>query len=113
MIAAIKIAITEIEGVLRSAYANASVPKPKIRHLLDFAIESAVSKSGAGDTLLLPEASALYLDGYTFVQFDPASGTTHAGSRHAVGHGAADATSFTKARALQVLLTLDQLAFYT
>lgn len=112
-IASIKIAITEIEGVLRSAYTNASVPKAKIRHLLDFAIESAVSKSGAGDTLLLPEAFARYLDGYTFAQFDPAGGTTHAGSRHAVGHGAADATSFTKARALQVLLTLDQLAFYT
>jgi hypothetical protein len=112
-IAAIKIAITEIEGVLRSAYANASVQKPKIRHLLDFAIESAVNKSGAGDTLLLPEAFARYLDGYTFARFDPARGTTHAGSRHAVGHGAADVTSFTKARALQVLLTLDQLAFYT
>jgi len=112
-IAAIKIAITEIEGVLRSAYANAAVPKPRIHHLLDFAIESAVSKSGAGDTLLLPEAFARYLGAYTFAQFDPASGTSHAGSRHAVGHGAADPTSFTKAKALQVLLTLDQLAFYT
>jgi hypothetical protein len=36
-----------------------------------------------------------------------------AGSRHAVGHGAAAADSYTDARALQALLTIDQLAFYT
>jgi hypothetical protein len=34
-------------------------------------------------------------------------------ARHAVGHGAALAESYTLVRALQALLTLDQLAFYT
>jgi hypothetical protein len=36
-----------------------------------------------------------------------------ASSRHAVGHGAATQESYTMTRALQVILTLDQRAFYT
>jgi len=36
-----------------------------------------------------------------------------AGSRHAVGHGAAAQESYTMPRALLAILTLDQLAFYT
>jgi hypothetical protein len=112
-IASIKIALTEIEGVLRAGYAHTGTPRPRLRNLLKFAIDSAVAKSGAGDTLLLPEAFARYLEGYTFAQFDPSAGPGHAGSRHAVGHGVADADSFTMAKALQGLLTLDQLAFYT
>lgn len=33
-------------------------------------------------------------------------------SRHSVGHGAAAATAYTMERALQALLTLDQVSFY-
>lgn len=112
-IAAIKIAITEIEGILRAAYPSTRKPRPKLGDLLDFAIESAAQKAGGIDTLLLPEAFAQYLRSYTFARFDPANSLGNAGSRHAVGHGAAEADSYTQVRALQVLLTLDQLAFYT
>jgi hypothetical protein len=113
-IASIKIAITEIEGVLR---AEAPAPSPagrlSMKNLLKHAIDSAIKRSGGPDTLLLPEAFALYLREYTFAQFDPSQGMGQAGSRHAVGHGAAAADSYTDARALQALLTIDQLAFYT
>jgi hypothetical protein len=86
--------------------------RAKLKQLLEFARASAERKSGAPDTLLFPAAFAKYLEQYTFANFDPSAGTGDAGSRHAVGHGAALAKSYTKARALQALLTLDQFAFY-
>jgi hypothetical protein len=61
----------------------------------------------------LPAAFARYLAAYTFANFDPTGPLGTAGSRHAIGHGAEDAGSYTQARALQALLTLDQIAFYT
>ena len=76
-------------------------------------MSSGELKAGRPDTLLLAEAFADYLKSHTFADFDPAVNTGHAGSRHAVGHGAASAESYTMVRALQALLTLDQLAFYT
>jgi len=111
-ISAIKIGITEIEGVLRAAYPPTPGTRPNIRDFLKDAVDSAIRKSGAPDTLLLPEAFSLYLKDYTFAQFDPSQGTGKAKSRHAVSHGAAAAESYTMARALQILLTIDQLAFY-
>ena len=50
---------------------------------------------------------------YTFANYDPDNHAGDAGSRHAVGHGAANSESYTMIKALQVILTLDQLAFYT
>ena len=49
----------------------------------------------------------------TFANFDPIAQTGTAASRHAVGHGAASQDSYTMSCALQAILTLDQLAFYT
>tara|TARA_R110002124_G_C8967758_1_gene514707 strand:+ start:3700 stop:4875 length:1176 start_codon:yes stop_codon:yes gene_type:complete len=112
-IATIKIALTEIEGVLRAAYPITAKPRPRIADLLEYAIDTATQKAGGVDTLLLPEAFAQYLNGYTFAHFNPAVSQGTAGSRHAVGHGAAETDSYTQVRALQVLLTLDQLAFCT
>jgi len=43
--------------------------------------------------------------------FDPTAGPGATVSRHAVGHGAAEAAAYTQTRALQALLTLDQIAF--
>jgi hypothetical protein len=112
-IAAIKIAVTEIEGVLLAAYRAEHGRGARIKKLLQFAAESAERKAGSSHTLLFPRVFAEYLSKYTFAKFDPTEGTGAAGSRHAVGHGAADAATYTQARALQALLTLDQLVFYT
>jgi hypothetical protein len=62
---------------------------------------------------LFPTAFAHYLRAHTFANFDPEGSPGSAGSRHAVGHGAAASDTYTMVRALQALLTLDQLAFYT
>ncbi len=109
----VKIVLTEIEGVLADAYRGVHGKSAKTKDLLEFAIASAQKKSGSSDSLLLPGAFAQYLIASTFANFDPEAATGTAGSRHAVGHGAAPAATYTKARSLQALLILDQLAFYT
>ena len=110
----IKIILTEIEGVLSDAYkAQHSGQGAKLRELLAFAQASAARRAGGPDTLLFPAAFGRYLAAHTFANFDPVAQTGTAGSRHAVGHGAAAQDSYTMARALQAILTLDQLAFYT
>lgn len=110
----IKIILTEIEGVLNDAHkARHGGQGAKIKELLAFAQSSAEQRAGGPNTLLFPAAFGRYLAAHTFANFDPVAGTGTAGSRHAVGHGAAAQESYTMTRALQAILTLDQLAFYT
>jgi hypothetical protein len=113
-IAVIKILLTEIEGVLNDAYRAAHEGQSaKHKDLLLFAEASAERKAGGLDTLFFPVEFGRYLREYTFANFDPIAQTGTAGSRHAVGHGAASQESYTMPRALQAILTLDQVAFYT
>jgi hypothetical protein len=112
-VAAIKIAVTEIEGILRAAYRARTGKTAKLAKLLEFAVKSAEEKAGASNTLFFPQAFGEYLASHTFANFDPVTATGAAGSRHAVGHGEAATDTYTQTRALQTLLTLDQLAFYT
>jgi hypothetical protein len=112
-VAVLKIVLTEIEGILGEAYRKVHGKGARMEKLLEFAVQSAEQKAGQPDTLLFPAAFAHYLKSNTFAEFNPTARTSKASSRHAVGHGAADADSYTQVRALQALLTLDQLAFYT
>jgi hypothetical protein len=113
-IGVIKILLSEIEGMLREAYRTANEGKSaKLKLLLEFAMASASSKVGGSNTLMFPVAFAEYLQKHTYADFDPNSQEGAASSRHAVNHGAAQQDSYTMPRALQAILTLDQLAFYT
>lgn len=113
-VAVIKIVLTEIEGVLNDAYRAAHGGQgAKIKELLAFAEASGTQRVGGENTLLFPVAFSRYLKAHTFVNFNPALQTGTTGSRHAVGHGAAAQESYTMVKALQAILTLDQLAFYT
>jgi hypothetical protein len=113
-VAVIKILLTEVEGALNDAHRAANGGKgAKLKGLLKFAMDSAERKTGGLQTLMFSKAFADYLVQQTFANFDPESNTGTASSRHAVGHGAAPQDSYTMTRALQVILTLDQLAFYT
>lgn len=113
-VAVIKILLTEIEGVLNDAHRAAHGGQgAKLKDLLAFVEASAEHKAGGSNTLLFPKAFGRYLREHTFANFDPIAQTGTAGSRHAVGHGAASQDSYTMPRALQAILTLDQLAFYT
>jgi len=113
-VAVIKILLTEVEGVLNDAHRTAHGGQgAKLKELLAFAEASAERKAGGSNTLLFPTAFGRYLREHTFANFDPVAQTGTAGSRHAVGHGAATQDSYTMPRALQAILTLDQIAFYT
>lgn len=113
-VSAIKIILTEIEGILNDAHKSVHGGQgAKIKDLLAFAQTSAEQRAGGPNTLFFPAAFAHYLASHTFANFDPTAQTGTAGSRHAVGHGAAAQDSYTMTRALQAILTLDQLAFYT
>ena len=48
----------------------------------------------------------------TYCSFDLMTGTASANSRHSVGHGAAAAKTYTKEKAIQAILTFDQIVFY-
>lgn len=109
----IKIILTEIEGILADAFRARNGRSAKLNELLEFAKSSAAEKAGSDDTLLMPNVFARYLQQQTFSNFDRDAGSAKANSRHSVGHGAADTDSYTMTRALQAILTLDQLAFYT
>ena len=112
---AIKTLVTEIEGVLREAHQASNPPPEKItsKKLVDFAVQAARDKTGDGNTLFLSDSFARYLLEVTFANFDPSGPAGKASSKNAVSHGAADGASYTKVRALQAILTLDQLAFFT
>lgn len=113
-VAVIKILLTEIEGILNDAYRDANAGQgAKLKDLLAFAEASAERKAGGSNTLMFPTAFGQYLREHTFAHFDPIAQTGTAGSRHAVGHGAASQASYTMTRAVQAILTIDQLAFYT
>jgi hypothetical protein len=112
-VAVLKTCLTEIEGILSDACFRKTGQRAKLAKLVEFAVASAAHKSGAPDTLMFPEAFARYLGHSALARFDPVAATGTASSRHAVGHGAAPADTYTMTRALQSLLTLDQLAFYT
>jgi len=111
-VAVIKILLTEIEGILNNAHKSANGRGAKIEDLLAFAVASAERKAGQRDTLLFPANFAKYLAAHTFANFNPVQEDGTAGSRHAVGHGAAQSDTYTMVRALQAILTMDQIAFF-
>lgn len=111
-VGAIKTILTEIEGVLSDACFRLTGERThRMPKLLNFIEQAAVTRAGGPDTLFFPAEFARYLRDYTFAGFEPGAAKT--ASRNAVGHGALPADQYTMVRALQAILTLDQLAFYT
>lgn len=95
-----------IEGILRTRHESLrSGKKPFPKNL----IESAVSdKLGNIRSLLLPHHFARYLREVYFAEFSPKERNIGV-SRHSIGHGVADPSSFDKKSAVIGLLIVDQL----
>lgn len=110
--ACLKIVLTELEGIIVSAHREKHGVGAKQKRMIEFAVESAVNRVGGDGTLFFPRQFGTYLTEYTFASFDPTLPDSAAGSRHSVGHGAMKAEDYTQVRALQSILTLDQIAFY-
>jgi len=112
-VSVIKNVLSEIEGVMAEAYFQSKGERThRIEKLLTFVISLAEKRAGSKDTLFFPVEFGKYLKNYIYAGFSPGD-LRGAGSRNAVGHGAVPADEYTMIRALQALLALDQLAFYT
>ena len=110
----IKTLYTEIEGIMRFLYfrntgqGNRVGLKELILHLTDIGKRRAANDD---QSLLLARQFLEYLTGSVFTNFDLETGTVDL-SRHSASHGVAIAKDYTPERALQALLTLDQIYFY-
>jgi len=111
-VSVIKNVLSEIEGIMSDAYFQEKSERThRIDKLLAFIISFAEQKVGGEDTLFFPVAFGKYLRDYTYAGFHPGD-VGRAGSRHAVSHGAVASDQYTMTRALQAILTLDQIGFY-
>jgi hypothetical protein len=111
-VATIKTLITEIEGIVCDGHEAVTGSRAKASVAIDWALKNAETNAGTPFSLMLPREFSRYLKESIFANFDPQTGTGQFGSRHAVGHGASPEDAYTQVRALQVILTLDQFAFY-
>ena len=103
---------TEIEGIMRDIYyADSGKSNPSTQEFINYLV--AVAKHNVDDnfSLLLPQQFLGYLTKYIFRHFDVATGAVNL-SRHSVAHGAAEGKDYTPEKALQGLLTLNQIYFY-
>lgn len=112
-IACIKILLTEIEGIIRIHYfketgkgRNVYIPD-LINHIFD----RAKTKTGSDASLFFPRDFLQYLKDAIFPKFDLEKGDI-ALSRHTSSHGVAKVEDYSKIRAIQMILILDQLYFY-
>jgi hypothetical protein len=111
-VACLKIILTEIEGIIQESYVADLGHGVSIKELLAYAADKGVKKAGDETSLLFPHQFLRYMSDYTYSYFDPKNPKGDVVSRHSVGHGGASATVYTRERALQAILTLDQVSFY-
>src|SRR3989338_6993782 len=105
---------TEIDGILRKLYHSETGKGDGVKSsdLISHIVEKAKTKSVSDHSLLLPLPFLKYLQDVVFANFNVEIGKVDM-SRNASSHGVADASQYTKDRALQLILVLDQIYFYS
>jgi hypothetical protein len=83
----------------------------KSHHLMAHIVEKAKGKPGSDDSLLFPLPFLKYLQDVVFANFNVEAGDVDM-SRNTSSHGVAAPAQYTKERALQLILILDQIYFY-
>jgi len=108
----IKTFLSEIDGVVRLKFQsdNIAMARPRQSALLDFIATKASEKFDTYSPAF-PEAFFTYLKNTIFADFDLAANDIPL-SRHSAAHGVAAAETYTRVRALQAILAMDQLFFY-
>ena len=109
-IPSIKTLLTEIEGVLRERHVPRTPGPQGMKKVLSVAFEDVLKFSGA-DSIYFPEQFVVYLNTSIFAHFDPDQPAAEA-TRNTVSHGRAPSEAYTPLRALQIILTLDQIHRY-
>ncbi len=112
-IASIKILLTEIEGIIRLYYFKETRKGKDVRiaDLINHVFDKGKIKTGSEASLFFPRDFLHYLKNIIFPQFDLETGNI-ALSRHTSSHGVAKAEDYSKIKAVQMILILDQLYFY-
>lgn len=111
-VSCLKNILTEMEGIIQSVHIAELGKGASIKDLLKYAAAKGVKKADDETSLLFPKQFLQYLSDHTYASFDPKNPASEVMSRHSAGHGGAVAGAYTQERALQAILTLDQLAFY-
>ena len=105
----------EIEGIMQVLYFDDNQEGTRsTQKLLNHLKAVAKGAVDAEDSLLFPDYFLEYLTGSIFKEFDLVNSTasTTELSRHSASHGVAEEGVYTPDKALQALLTLDQIYFY-
>lgn len=108
-ISTIHILYPRIEGLMRYIYIGES-GKPTSRKLVD-KLTAPVAKKSIDLSLFLPEDFNEYLKQFYFSSFDLEKCEIDL-SRHSLAHGVAKEEDFSKIRAFQAILILDQISYY-
>lgn len=105
---------TETEGILRKVYFKETGKGDKVKSndLVKFIIEKAKNKTNSDYSLLFPFPFLKYLQDVVFADFNIETGNVDM-SRNSSSHGVANTNQYTKERALQLILILDQIYFYS
>jgi len=104
--------LPQIEGIIRLQYfAETGKGQVRVGELLSYLVEKGKSKSGSGESLLLMVPFLNYLKDVVYANFDVETGQLDL-SRHSLSHGVAKAITYTRIKALQAILIIDQIYFY-
>jgi len=110
-ITCVKTLYSEIEGIVRLRYVAEKGKDPNFEDLINFVKEKAEGKFGPRESLGFPDVFYNYLKETIFQNFDLKTGQVDL-SRHTVSHGVAKQTEYTRTKAMQAILILDQMYFY-
>lgn len=102
----------QIEGIIRLKFlAEKQYDEKDTGHLTDYLSEKGKDKTGSEQSLLFPRDFVRYLRKVIFKPFKLETNETPL-SRHSGTHGVASPEDYTRTRALQLILILDQIGFY-
>jgi len=101
----------QIEGIMGLEYFKENNRKPSFPQLKNYIKSKAKQKFSSKGSLGFPDYFYDYLDKCIFEKFDLITGKRNL-ARHAVAHGYAKQEDFTRVKALQAILILNQLFFY-
>jgi hypothetical protein len=104
----IKVLVTEIEGILRCSFGS-EVKDKKISIFLEELENRGTNRYSSANALTFPVAFIKYLKDSIFAHFDDEHIPP---SRHAFSHGVAAVEKYNWTRALQIILTIDQIRFF-
>lgn len=115
VISCIKTLTSEIEGIIRLDYHRSmgsdAKRHPKTRDLEQYMLDRGKENFSDTGSLGFPGLFVKYIGDVFFKGFDIAENDVDL-SRHSVGHGVVSQEKYTRVRALQLILILDQIYFF-